>query len=347
MSNPETFDPETHFKVRVPVERTIRLRDAEREMVLAEDVKTDRGQLLFPERTVLDAERINKLRNFSIRTVRVEDTETRWVDEGTYQNLTGETEVLEKKRIPTEPDPKSETEPEDETNPETVSSAFNFLESTESPKRISEFVRELTENLEGENQEDLLESVEELSGRTESVEDLFRYLLRQIGNLEDSEKRKTLLNELYDLGTSGHESSDTDEEIDLPVDLETKLDQLDDEKQSLRTGILDFLHGNPEALTVVSEEEVPDADLQKSPVDADNLPEEIRTDLDNELLQKLVPLLLDWIRNRDSSDDVEETFEDVLDSDHGDSLRDLVRNAEGFAPKLLINSPITWRIKIH
>lgn len=322
MTETDTPNTETHFKVRVPVERTIRLRDAERDMTLAEAVKTDRGQLLFPEETVLDGKRINKLRNFSVRTIRVEDTETKWVDEPTYQNLPAETDVLEEKQIPTD----AESEEPESPNPESLRGAFNFLENTESPGRISDFVEELTQTL--SEDDGLGEAVRELSGQTESLEDLFRYLLRQIGNLDDAEQRQELLNELYGLGKSSEESSDPPAS-DVPADLATKMNQLDDQKQELQTDILDFLHGNPDALKNLPEEQVPDPDLgDPESLPESPTPEDVDSELDDQLLEELLPRLVEWLRERSSPAEVEDTFEDIPDSGEGHPLRELVEKSD-------------------
>lgn len=330
MDEQDGANQETYYKVKVPCDETIRLREAEPGMVLTQEVCNDNGQLLYPAKTTLTKSHLRRLKNFNKRSVTVRDYETKWIDERKYSELPDSVDPIQKKQMPPE-------ELSNEENKENFTSAVDFVNETGSLPKLRQFANSLVEQSEGPGNDDLEEELRQLRDQTLDVEDDLEYLLAQLSKIDDDTMQQTILNELYDLVD---DQSDLTDDAILSDSMQTVLQRFNDGKKEIKHKLQDLLHETPEIMQDLNEQEIP-----ANPVESKKSGGSRNVNEDNSetssgngntaefLIEKVLQSM-----NESSSDELLSSLLEILDLDDFDSLdisEFLNQSDEGSARKII------------
>lgn len=307
-------DTETHFKVEVPAERMVRLRKVEPGMVLSREVTNDNGQLLFPKGKTLDHHAIDQLRNFKKRAVHVKDRRTKWVAREEFERLPDSAEWLDTKEVPSST---SEDEPSEDPEESSFRKLFDFVEGTDSPKHLKEFVDLLEENLEpGDGEQELEEQLQSVRDQATDVSDLIQYLLAQVSRIDDRGTREQILESL---GEMGQNRDDLLEDADVSDEMIFDLEQIEDRKHEVKQDLHDLMHDQAESLESLENEQIPETGLPQSDESSSNDPpgKLLENGLDGDMFEELVQLV------REAADQRKERLFSLLEDFLGEQEFDL------------------------
>jgi HD-GYP domain-containing protein (c-di-GMP phosphodiesterase class II) len=303
----------THFKVEVPGERMVRLRKAEPGMVLSREVTNDNGQLLFPKGKTLDHGAIEKLRRFKKRAIYVKDRRTKWVDEEEFQQLPDSAEWLDTREVPA---PETEESSGEDSEEGVFQELFEFVDETDSPKYLKEFVGVLEEELTIEDEQGhLQEQLEALRDQTTDVSDLIQYLLAQVSKIDDQSVREQILESL---GKMDEHREQLLENSSVSDEMIFDLEQIREEKHQVKNQLHDFVHDQAENLESMDAERIPESSLPDSASASEtNLDQQgLEEVLDEDVLEDLIRLIRE--ASEEQADRLFSVLEDLLGEQNPD-----------------------------